>query len=73
MLEDRIAAGFAGMLGLPDVDVDGDFFELGGDSLASVETVTWIQDELGVELEVSALFDNPTARSLALHIQENRG
>ena len=73
VLEDRIAAGFAGMLGLPDVDVDGDFFELGGDSLASVETVTWIQDELGVELEVSALFDNPTARSLALHIQENRG
>lgn len=72
-LEDRIAAAFAEMLGLPDADPDEDFFELGGDSLASVETVAWIQDELGVELEVSALFDHPTARALARHIQEKRG
>jgi acyl-coenzyme A synthetase/AMP-(fatty) acid ligase/acyl carrier protein len=72
-LEDTIAAGFAELLGIHDPDPDEDFFELGGDSLASVEAVAWIQEQLGVDLEVSALFDHPTARSLAHHIEEHRG
>jgi amino acid adenylation domain-containing protein len=71
-LEDKIAAGFAELLGLLDPDPDEDFFELGGDSLASVETLAWIREELGVDLAVSALFDHPTARSLAHYIQEQQ-
>ncbi len=68
-LEERIADTFAEILGLPITEPDDDFFEQGGDSLASVEAVGWIRDELGVELEISALFEHPTPRSLARHIQ----
>ena len=58
-------------LGLAEIGLDDDFFELGGDSLASVEIVTWAETAFGVELELAALFEHSTVRSLAAAIRES--
>jgi len=48
-------------------------FELGGDSLASVEIVTWAESAFGIELELAALFEHPTIQTLASAIRESGG
>jgi acyl carrier protein len=46
-------------------DGDATFFTLGGESIAAVRLVTRIEDELGVTLDVSEIFeDDPTLAEL---------
>jgi amino acid adenylation domain-containing protein len=67
--EDLLTAKFREALGVPDVQPDDDFFELGGDSLAAVEIVTWASEHFQVTLETPALFEHPTIQSLAGRIR----
>ena len=68
-----MAAKFAELLGATAIELDDDFFELGGDSLAAVEVVAWIQAEFGVALETAALFKCPTVRTLNAHVRASSG
>ncbi|HEX8185509.1 MAG TPA: non-ribosomal peptide synthetase [Blastocatellia bacterium] len=68
-LENLLAAKFREALGVPDLQPSDDFFELGGDSLAAVEIITWANDHFQIPLETSALFENPTIESLAARIR----
>ena len=53
--EEELAAVFRDVLGIDRIGLDDDFFELGGDSLASVELITAINDHFGVELSASVV------------------
>lgn len=44
-------------LGLRPTSVDDDFFALGGQSLTLVRFLARVQDDLGVELPIDALFE----------------
>lgn len=70
--EARIAAIWRAVLGKGPVGYDDDFFEMGGDSLASVEVVTRISTAFGVNLDLAALFDAPTVRTLAALVRQDR-
>jgi acyl carrier protein len=48
-----------------EVSPDEDFFALGGDSLSGMFAVCLLQERLGVEVDASAPFLFPTARTLA--------
>ena len=53
------------------VGPDDDFFaDLDGNSLAALQIVNLIEDELGVEVTVADLFDGPTAAHLAAVVEE---
>ena len=52
-------------LGLGSVGSDDDFFDLGGDFLAAVTIVEWVNAQFGIALEPTALFDHPTLGRLA--------
>ncbi|MBK9942044.1 MAG: amino acid adenylation domain-containing protein [Kouleothrix sp.] len=59
--EQRIAAIWAEVLGRPIVGIDDDFFELGGDSFASIRVARLV----GGGMRVIDLFAHPTVRALA--------
>jgi amino acid adenylation domain-containing protein len=61
---------FAEVLGVPRVGVDDSFLDLHGESLMAMRLVNSIQDRLGVELLVSAIFDFPTVAELDPQVEK---
>ncbi|MFI9360448.1 amino acid adenylation domain-containing protein [Kitasatospora sp. NPDC053057] len=62
--EEAIAAVFGEVLGLEQVDAEGDFFELGGDSLRSVQIVSRAA-KAGLVLSLADVFTHKTVAALA--------
>ena len=58
------------LLGVEQVTVTDNFFDLGGQSLLATRVLTRIHESLGVELDVGAVFDAPTIESLAIALLE---
>jgi amino acid adenylation domain-containing protein len=61
---------FAEVLGVPRVGVDDSFLDLHGDSLIAMRLINAIQDRLGVDLLVSAIFDFPTVAELDQQVEK---
>ncbi|MFE7497549.1 SDR family NAD(P)-dependent oxidoreductase [Streptomyces albidoflavus] len=59
------------ILGSPGAPED-DFFDSGGDSLAAVQLVERVREDLGVELPISALFDHPTLAEFSAAVERVR-
>ncbi|HEX3542490.1 MAG TPA: amino acid adenylation domain-containing protein [Acidimicrobiales bacterium] len=64
-MEETLVAIWSEVLGVSDVGVDDDFFELGGHSLVALRVLSRVNEELGVDLGISALFDAPTVADMA--------
>jgi non-ribosomal peptide synthetase component F/SAM-dependent methyltransferase/acyl carrier protein len=67
--ERAIARIWADVLGLDHVGVEDDFFALGGHSLMAAEVADRIRGELGLELPLGQLFDEPTVTSVARYLE----
>ncbi len=63
-LEIYIAEIWRNVLGVHDVGIDDDFFELGGDSLAVEEVLSELQ-KLGPDLTTAVFIESPTIAGLA--------
>ncbi len=63
--ERLVAAVFADVLGVPDVDALSNFFELGGHSLLATRVVARLRAELDTEVSLRILFESPTVADLA--------
>lgn len=58
------------LLGLEDLRIDDDLFEVGGNSLMAVQLVARLQDQFGVQIPLRVLFEQPTVAELARFIKE---
>jgi acyl carrier protein len=58
--EPEVAQVWADVIGIPEVDIDTNFFDLGGNSLLLLELVTQLDEKLGVRTEVLTLLEFPT-------------
>ncbi|HVS37748.1 MAG TPA: amino acid adenylation domain-containing protein, partial [Gemmataceae bacterium] len=68
-VERRLSAIWAAVLGVDRVGLHDNFLELGGSSLSAVQAVLRVGKELGVELPVRRLFENPTLAGFARLIE----
>ncbi|WP_051918518.1 non-ribosomal peptide synthetase [Prescottella defluvii] len=66
--EEAVAEVFADVLRVGPVGRDDDFFASGGHSLAATRVGSRLTAVSGIELGVRDIFDNPTVRALAAHI-----
>jgi natural product biosynthesis luciferase-like monooxygenase protein len=70
-LEQAIAAIWQEVLGLPQVDVAENFFDLGGHSLLVVQVQRRLREVCGQEVSITDMFRLPTIRALAAHLGGN--
>ncbi len=67
--EEVVAGVWADVLGLDRVGVHDSFFELGGDSIVSIQVVARVRALLGVDLSLRDLFDASTVAALGETVQ----
>ncbi|GGU56866.1 type I polyketide synthase [Kitasatospora aureofaciens] len=70
-LEERIAAVWSRLLGVPGIGPDDSLFELGGDSLLVVQITGELQ-RLGLAVSPGDLFAHPTVGQLAARLRADR-
>lgn len=73
LLEQQLCSIIAGVLGRERFGVDEDFFASGGHSLAALEVIAAIEEQLGLSVSIGALFAHPTVQALAASIAGERG
>ncbi len=71
--EKAIAEVWQDMLGIDDLDVDDNFFALGGHSLLVNQLVFRLKERLAVDVPLRALFEAPTVATLADWVRESGG
>ncbi|WP_374229942.1 amino acid adenylation domain-containing protein, partial [Rhodococcus sp. F64268] len=72
-LEALVARVFAEILGVEQVGLDDDFFDLGGNSLVATRVVARLRDEIGVGVRVSWLLEAPMVATLAARLGREAG
>ena len=73
LLEQQLCSIIAGVLGRERFGVDEDFFASGGHSLAALEVIAAVEEQLGLSVSIGALFAHPTVQDLAASIAGERG
>src|SRR6185436_5238958 len=67
-VEQGLAEIWSGLLGLPRVGLDDDFFALGGHSLLATQLVSRVRQRFGVDLPLHGLFELRTLEDLAREV-----
>ena len=71
-MEEALIGIWCEVLGLKQIGVRDDFFQLGGHSLMAVRLISKVNRKLNVSLGFPELFQNPTVEQLAGMIEEHR-
>ncbi|MET0398242.1 MAG: non-ribosomal peptide synthetase, partial [Longimicrobiaceae bacterium] len=69
-VEALMAGIFAELLGLERVGAEDNFFRLGGHSLLATKVVSRLRQSLGIEVPLSAVFEQPTVEALAAIVED---
>lgn len=73
-LERRLTAIYAKVLGVPQIGLDDNFFDLGGDSLLAAQILSQLRRTLAVDgrVQLGDVFGHPSVSALAGHIESVR-
>jgi acyl-coenzyme A synthetase/AMP-(fatty) acid ligase/acyl carrier protein len=73
LIEALVVNLYETVLGREQVGVTAGFFDLGGNSLQAMRLISMMDDELGVDVGVAAVFLAPTPRQLAALLRDKHG
>jgi hypothetical protein len=68
-----VAALVGELLGIADVDPEGNIFLMGGHSMFGVQLLARVADRFGVKLTLRQLFTHPTAAAIADEVIRLKG
>lgn len=68
-VEQAVAGILAPLLGVERVDVEANFFSLGGHSLLGIQLISRVRENLGVELSLRTVFEAPSVVELSAEIE----
>jgi acyl carrier protein len=68
-VEETVVRILAPLLGLERVDVEANFFALGGHSLLGLQLISRVRESLGVELPLRTVFEAPSVVELSTEIE----
>ncbi|MCA1006192.1 non-ribosomal peptide synthase/polyketide synthase [Rhodococcus hoagii] len=71
--EELVASVFADVLDVPQVGLDDDFFELGGNSLIATQVVSRLSAAVAAQIPVRAVFEASTVEALAAQVDAASG
>lgn len=69
-VEERLAAAVAETLGVAQLGMDDNFFDLGGHSLVAAQLAASVRACLGVSLPLRVIFEHPTVAEMGAVIEE---
>ncbi|NLD47202.1 MAG: amino acid adenylation domain-containing protein, partial [Clostridiaceae bacterium] len=70
-LEIKLAEIWQDVLGVENIGVNDDFFDLGGNSLTATIMISRIHKELNVEVPMKEVFKNSTVKALSIYIEQS--
>lgn len=70
--EQSLADVWSDLLGLPQVGINDNFFDLGGHSLLTTQLISRVRELFQVELPLREVFQQPTIAQLAIAIEQAR-
>ncbi|WP_217145923.1 acyl carrier protein [Streptomyces sp. AC627_RSS907] len=65
--EQDVSRIWADVIGIPEADVDTNFFDLGGHSLLLMELASRLNQQLGIDTDVLVLMEYPTVAKFTAH------
>ena len=71
-IEERLHILWQEVLERDDFGVQDDFFDLGGHSLAAMRVLARVRRDLGADIPIRRLFDNPTIAALSTEVGKQR-
>ncbi len=71
LLEEKLAAIWAPVLGLERVGALDNFFDLGGHSLVALRLVNQLRESLGEHVPLTIVFESPTVAGMAALLEKN--
>jgi len=71
-LENLVASIWEECLGITDIGLNDNFFDIGGHSLIAVKMITMLEKKAGFRLPISSLFKAPTIAELAKRIEQTK-
>jgi acyl-CoA synthetase (AMP-forming)/AMP-acid ligase II/acyl carrier protein len=69
-IEEIVAGILQPLLGIEHVNLDANFFSLGGHSLLGIQLISRVREVLGIELPLRTVFDAPSVAELAAEIEQ---
>jgi acyl-CoA synthetase (AMP-forming)/AMP-acid ligase II/aryl carrier-like protein len=70
--EEKLAQMWSQVLGLAEVGIHDNFFQLGGDSVLATQLASRVRDTLQVEVSLISLFETPTIADQAVLITQSQ-
>jgi acyl transferase domain-containing protein/acyl carrier protein len=68
-IQKRLAEIWMELLGIEQIGIDDNFFEMGGHSLLATGVLSRIRNAFGVSIPLRTIFETPTIRQLSSHLE----